>query len=134
MGLFGAYRGRAYADVGGERWSWCESKWQRVKFKKSLADAAVDGVVPEGHLRSPAQAYSDAMKWLERLDTEGTYEISRPRLVIPLAEDEDHGRRIANYGDFSRMNQRWNATTGATTLHWPMSKRPMPRQAAISPL
>ena len=104
-----------YADVGGERWSWCESKWQRVKFKKSLADAAVDGVVPEGHLRSPAQAYSDAMKWLERLDTEGTYEISRPRLVIPLTEDEDHGRRIANYGDFSRMNQRWNAATGATT-------------------
>ena len=106
-----------YADVGGERWSWCESKWQRVKFKKSLADAAVDGVVPEGHLRSPAQAYSDAMKWLERLDTEGTYEISRPSLVIPLAdaEDEDHGRRIASYGNFSRMNQRWNAATGATT-------------------
>ena len=104
-----------YADVGGERWSWCESKWQRVKFKKSLADAAVDGVVPEGHLRSPAQAYSDAMKWLERLDNEGTYEISRPRLVIPLAEDEDHGRRIANYGDFSHMNRRWNAATGATT-------------------
>jgi hypothetical protein len=106
-----------YADVGGERWSWCESKWQRVKFKKSLADAAVDGVVPEGHLRSPAQAYSDAMKWLERLDTEGTYQISRPSLVIPLAdaEDEDHGRRIASYGDFSRMNQRWNTATGATT-------------------
>ena len=106
-----------YADVGGERWSWCESKWERVKFKKSLADAAVDGVVPEGHLRSPAQAYSDAMKWLQRLDTEGTYEISRPSLVIPLAdaEDEDHGRRIASYGVFSRMNQRWNAATGATT-------------------
>ena len=75
-----------YADVGEERWSWCESKWQRVKFKKSLADAAVDGVVPEGHLRSPAQAYSDTMKWLERLDTEGTYEISRPSLMIPLAD------------------------------------------------
>ena len=24
-----------YADVGGERWSWCESKWRRLEFKKS---------------------------------------------------------------------------------------------------
>lgn len=88
-----------------------------MKFKKSLADAAVDGLVLEGHLRSQAQAYYDAMKWLERLETEGTYEISRPSPVIPLpdAEDEDHGRRITSYGNFSRMNQRWDAATGATT-------------------
>jgi len=38
---------------------WCESKMQRLRFKKSIADAAVDGIVPEGHLRSPAQAYQD---------------------------------------------------------------------------
>ena len=106
-----------YADVGGKRWSWCESKWKRVKFKKSLADATVDGVIPEGHLRSQAQAYSDAMKWLQRLETEGTSEISRPSPVITLpdAEDEDHGRLITSYCNFSRMNQRWNAAKGATT-------------------
>jgi hypothetical protein len=61
-----------YADVGSERWSWCESKWDRVKFKKSLADAAVDGIVPED------------------------------------AEDAEYVRRTASYGDFSRMNGRWN--------------------------
>lgn len=33
-----------YADVNGERWSWCESKLRRLHFKKSIADAAVDGV------------------------------------------------------------------------------------------
>jgi superfamily II DNA or RNA helicase len=49
------------AVVNGERWSWCESKMQRLAFKKSIADAAVDGVVPEGHLRSPAQAYQDVL-------------------------------------------------------------------------
>ncbi|MBN9378615.1 MAG: hypothetical protein J0H93_09595 [Chlamydiales bacterium] len=37
-------------------------------FKKSIADAAVDGVIPEGHLRTPAQAYQDAMNWLKRLE------------------------------------------------------------------
>lgn len=56
-----------YAEVNGERWSWCESKMRRLHFKKSIADAAVDGVVPEGHLRTPAQAYQDVMGWLQQL-------------------------------------------------------------------
>ena len=63
-----------FASVNGERWSWCESKMRRLKFKKSIADAAVDGVVPEGHLRSPAQAYVDVMGWLGRL-TSGEVEV-----------------------------------------------------------
>ena len=47
------------ALVHGRRWSWCESKMQRLRFKKSI----VGGVVPEGHLRTPAQAYQDVMAW-----------------------------------------------------------------------
>jgi hypothetical protein len=43
-----------YAEIHGRRWSWCESKMQRLRFKKSIADATVDGVVPEGHLRTAA--------------------------------------------------------------------------------
>ena len=58
-----------YADINGNRWSWCESKMQRLRFKKSIADAAVDGVVPEGHLRTPAQAFQDVVGWLERLES-----------------------------------------------------------------
>ena len=50
-----------YAMVNGQRWSWCESKMHRLAFKKSIADAAVDGVVPEGQLRSPQQALQDVM-------------------------------------------------------------------------
>ena len=34
--------------VKGERWSYCESKLHRLEYKKSIADAAVDGVVPGG--------------------------------------------------------------------------------------
>lgn len=57
-----------YANVNGELWSWCDSRWKRILFKKSIADAAVDGVIPEGHLRTPAQAYQDSMNWLKRLE------------------------------------------------------------------
>ncbi len=53
-----------FSIIEGRRWSWCEARWQRIKFKKSIADAAVDGVVPEGHLQSPAQAVESVMKLL----------------------------------------------------------------------
>ena len=74
-----------FALVNGQRWSWCESKMQRLAFKKSIADAAVDGVVPEGHLRSPAQALQDVMAWLSRLETGEVEVITRSRIVVPLS-------------------------------------------------
>jgi hypothetical protein len=106
-----------YADVDGERWSWCESKMKRLDFKKSIADAAVDGVVPEGHLRTPAQAYQDVMSWLERLEDGELVEIARPPVVVPLpdADEAEVAGRRQRYGDFSRMNQRWNGRRSDNT-------------------
>ena len=99
-----------YAIVNGERWSWCESKMHRLRFKKSIADAAVDGVVPEGHLRTPAQAYQNLMAWLERLDNGDLTVITRPTIVIPLPNVDvaDGERRLRRYGTFSTMNRIWN--------------------------
>ena len=106
-----------YAAVNGQRWSWCESKMQRLAFKKSIADAAVDGVVPEGHLRSPAQAYQDVLAWLKRLETGEVQVVSRPRIVVPLPDTDpnDVARRRRQYGDFSGMNRRWNQGRSTTT-------------------
>src|SRR5258708_4126972 len=98
-----------YAQVGAQRWSWCESKMQRLAFKKSIADAAVDGVVPEGHLRTAAQAYQDVMAWLQRLETGEVEVITRPRIVVPLPETDpnDVQRLRSRYGDFSGVNLTW---------------------------
>jgi len=107
-----------FANVNGQRWSWCEKKLQRLRFKKSIADAAVDGVVPEGHLRTTAQAYQDVMGWLGRL-TKGEVEvISRARIVVPLSQDDraEVERRARTYGDFSAMNTTWNRSRSATTF------------------
>lgn len=106
-----------YAMVNGQRWSWCESKMQRLAFKKSIADAAVDGVVPEGHLRSPAQAYQDVMAWLERLEAGKVEVVSRAKIVVPLPDTDpaDVNRRQQRYGDFSRMNRSWNHSKSETT-------------------
>ena len=106
-----------FANVDSEEWSWCQSRLNRINYKKSIADAAVDGVVPTGHLRSPAQAFQDALGWLGRLDAGDATEIRRPRIVVPLSDEPiEVERRAARYGDFSVMNQRWNAT-GSAKLH-----------------
>ena len=106
-----------YADVNGERWSWCGSKMRRLHFKKSIADAAVDGVVPEGHLRTSAQAYQDVMGWLDRLTTGRVEVIERARIVVPLPQDDgsEVERRARKYGDFSAMNRTWNQSRSSTT-------------------
>lgn len=103
-----------FADINGERWSYCDSKLNRIQYKKSIADAAVDGAVPEGNLRSPAQAQNDIMTWLERLSSGEETTITRRRIVVPLCDNEvDVRRRYAKYGDFSKMNNRWNQTSSA---------------------
>jgi hypothetical protein len=106
-----------FAEVNGQRWSWCESKMQRLAFKKSIADAAVDGVVPEGHLRTPAQAYQDVIAWLERLEAGQVEVINRTQIVVPLpaADPADLTRRQRRYGDFSSMNGAWNHAKSETT-------------------
>jgi superfamily II DNA or RNA helicase len=105
-----------FAMVKGERWSYCESKLHRLEYKKSIADAAVDGVVPEGNLRTPTQAQQDIMDWLARLETGKVTEVQRPVIKIPLSgEPSEVERRVARYGDFSKMNKRWYESTSEST-------------------
>ncbi len=104
-----------FADVNGQRWSYCDSKLHRIHYKKSIADAAVDGAVPEGNLRSPAQAQRDVMAWLERLEQGDQATITRRRIVVPLSGDlQQTRRRLGQYGDFSQMNNRWNQSNSPT--------------------
>lgn len=113
-----------FAMINGERWSYCESKLHRLEYKKSIADAAVDGVVPEGNLRTPAQAQQDIMDWLTRLETGKVSEVQRPVIKIPLSGDATEvERRVARYGDFSKMNNRWYAT-GSETTHAELQQNP----------
>ncbi len=55
------------AQLRGETWSWCQMKLDRLRYKRSIADAAVDGTIPDEYLRTPEQAAEDALAWLRRL-------------------------------------------------------------------
>ncbi|MBT4604279.1 DEAD/DEAH box helicase family protein [archaeon] len=110
------------ATVSGETWSWCESKWKRIQFKKSIADASVDGIIPEGHLRSPSQAYKDAMDWLKRLEEGKVHKIERKKIHIPLS-DSVITQQMRKWGEFSDMNRLFNTSLSATT-HKRLNKDP----------
>ncbi len=82
----------------------------------TIADCAVDGVVPEAALRTPAQAFQDALTWLERLDGGEVEEVLRRTISVPLSNQRvDVQRRERRYGDFSNLNKRWNGSKSTTT-------------------
>ena len=106
-----------YGLDDGERWSWDEGRLARLQNKQTVADAAVDGVMPEGQLRSESQAFRDLRKWLERLKSGKQKSVIRPKIFVPLpdVDPSDVRRRNVQYGDFSRMNARWSKSYSHTT-------------------
>lgn len=107
-----------FGTDGKDYWSWDEGRLARLQNKQTVADAAVDGVMPEGQLRTEAQAFRDLRKWLGRLKDGEQKTIVRPKIFVPLPEvnEADVRRRIVRYGDFSRMNARWNTSYSSTTF------------------
>ncbi len=102
----------------GDEWSWCESKLERLRTKKDVANAAVDGEIPDDQNQlAPSKATSYWMGWLQRLSRDGLSEFSRGELKVPL-DDSDPvvvATRYASYGDFAKLNARWNRAKSSTT-------------------
>ena len=101
------------ASVGG--YNYDDMKMNRLKFKRTLADCAVDGLLPEKNLVSPQQATKEAIKWLERLEKGEISCVSR-RELNRILEPVEIKRRQAKYGDFTNQNQKIN-TENSTTTH-----------------
>lgn len=110
----------------GELWSWDKQRHARIKYKKTLADAAVDGIVPEANLASPNLMLAESKKaldeWVTRLESGDIREIPRRSLKVPLPQDAINSG-IHRYGDFSLMNQRFN-TSKSSTSHERLIKDP----------
>jgi Hypothetical methyltransferase/Helicase conserved C-terminal domain/Type III restriction enzyme, res subunit len=105
---------------GEDEWSWDRQRLARIHYKKTLADAAVDGVVPEAKLASPELMLEEAKRalaaWIERLAKGEPREVLRPNLKVPLPPEsvKDGTKR---FGDFSTMNARINSSH-SRTMEW----------------
>jgi superfamily II DNA or RNA helicase len=54
--------------AGIKKYRYDHLKMGRINFKRTLADCAVDGILPEANLVTPAQANREAIKWLNKLE------------------------------------------------------------------
>lgn len=103
-----------FVEVENKKWSWCESRWERIQFKKSIADAAVDGFLPEGTLISEQQAMQDAKTWLERIVSGKINEIIRQPIEV-TSNNELATFTLRKIPDLTMMNQKINHATSAQT-------------------
>jgi superfamily II DNA or RNA helicase len=91
-----------------------ELKWKRIQFKRTLADCAVDGRLPERNLVTPQQAALEAVNWLERLERGEISSVVRRDLYVELSPVEiEH--RVRKYGDFTKLNNKINNENSETT-------------------
>ena len=108
------------ADISG--YPYDKLKWNRIEFKRTLADCAVDGRLPEKNLVTPQQAAMEAVKWLERLEQGEISSVIRRDLNVELTPVEIE-QRVRKYGDFTRLNNQINNENSDTT-HERMLKDP----------
>jgi superfamily II DNA or RNA helicase len=108
------------ASISGYQYD--QLKWNRIQFKRTLADCAVDGRLPEKNLVTPQQAALEAVKWLERLERDEISSVVRRDLNVELTPVQIE-QRIRKYGDFTRLNQQINSENSETT-HEKMLKDP----------
>lgn len=104
-------------EFDGETKSWCEDKLERIRFKKTLADAAVDGIVPEKTLRTDMQVFEDLRKWINRLAGKDIIDFERQKLISTLftKDENEQVKRLRRYGDFSTLNAKWNISNSSKT-------------------
>ena len=94
---------KASLKLGTKRYEYDQKKWNRIEFKRTLADCAVDGVLPERGLVTPEQAHKEAVRWLERLDRGEISTVSRRDLEVDLTPIEIK-HRLNKYGDLSKQH------------------------------
>jgi len=89
-------------------------KWARILVKKTIAECAVDGVIPRKYLVSPETATKAAVNWLKRLDNGEFSVVTKRRLDTRLAPVVIK-KRLKKYGsDFTTINQQINSSNSDT--------------------
>lgn len=104
-------------------WSFDEQRIDRIFNKKSLADSAVDGVLPtSGKLLPETEQCKLCLnalnKWIDDINNNGITTIDRPVITSNLDLDNipEPIKKQYQYGDFSLYNKKFN-TSRSDTIH-----------------
>lgn len=108
-----------YVELDDKRWSWDKQRLKLIREKRTLADAAVDGIIPSKHIPSKQKLCSDSLQalrsWKERVNDGKVTSVERKDLVLPLRPEIVEYLR-ASLGDFSEMNKSWSITRSENTF------------------
>ena len=110
---------QVYVDLDDQRWSWDKQRLQLIRDKRTLADAAVDGIIPSKHIPSREKLCSDSLqalrKWKERVNEGKITIVAREDLVLPLRPEISEQLR-RTLGGFSELNKTWSVARSENTF------------------
>ena len=110
---------QVYVELDDKQWSWDKQRLKLIREKRTLADAAVDGIIPSKHIPTKQKLCSDSLKalksWKERVNDGKVTSVERKDLVLPLRPEIVEYLR-ASLGDFSEMNKSWSITRSENTF------------------
>jgi superfamily II DNA or RNA helicase/protein-arginine kinase activator protein McsA len=117
---------QVYIQLEEKEWSWDRQRINLIRNKKTLADAAIDGVVPSKKIPSLDTLFKKSQEalreWKERIGQGKLFIIQRKDLVFPLRPEivEQLSRTL---GDFSTLNRVWS-TSNSKTTHTKLTENP----------
>ena len=117
---------QVYIQLEDKEWSWDRQRINLIRNKKTLADAAIDGVVPSKKIPSLDTLFKKSQEalreWKERIGQGKLFIIQRKDLVFPLRPEfvEQLSRTL---GDFSTINRVWS-TSNSKTTHTKLTENP----------
>ena len=91
-----------------KEWSWDKRRYNIIKFKSTLADLSMDGIIPK-ELSPPKstlvkQAQKELEEWINRISEDDILTIDREEIKIPLNPKQIEYKR-KQLGDFSELNK-----------------------------
>ena len=102
---------------GDKEWSWDKRRYNIIKFKSTLADLSMDGIIPK-ELSPPKstlvkQAQKELEEWINRISENDILTIDREEIKIPLNPKQIEYKR-RELGDFSELNKKWSVSNSKT--------------------
>lgn len=73
-----------YGFSAGKEWSYCGEKLKTLDYKRSLADACVDGIIPVEEMPSPAKIQKYFEDWLNRPEAIEERTVNRRKMKVAL--------------------------------------------------
>lgn len=95
-------------------------KWNKIEYKRTLVNCAVDGIYPEKNLPKIPKITAEEMdpvskEWLNRLELENKMSyVNRENVNVELTPTQIQ-KRLVTYGDFAKQNRKFNTENSDTT-------------------